>query len=60
MNISKYKGGNEINTSHLKPGDYVISMFYQGKVINQQRIVRIKNSPKAPLHLHTNSILTRS
>jgi hypothetical protein len=39
MEISKYKGGREINTSHLKPGDYVISIFYEGKVINQQRIV---------------------
>lgn len=39
MDISKYKGGREINTSYLKPGDYLISIFYEGRVIHQQRIV---------------------
>ncbi len=39
LKMEDYRGGGEINTSMLKPGEYVLSVRYEDKVVDQQRII---------------------
>jgi hypothetical protein len=41
--VSKYKGGSAIDISDLKSGDYVISIYFEGKLVNRQRVIVSKN-----------------
>lgn len=42
MEVENYRGGEEIDTSLLKPGEYVLSIWYEGQVLDQQRIILSK------------------
>ncbi|WPR76061.1 hypothetical protein [Algoriphagus sp. NG3] len=39
IDLEGYRGGSEINTTMLDPGEYVLSVLHEGKVLNQQRII---------------------
>lgn len=43
MEVSKYRGGSLIDISDLKKGDYVISIFFEGILVNKQRVIVSKN-----------------
>jgi hypothetical protein len=34
-----YKGGDQIDVSHLPSGDYIVTIYYQGKALNQERLL---------------------
>ncbi len=41
--VSKYRGGSAIDISDLKSGEYVLSIFFEEKLVHKQRVIVSKN-----------------
>jgi hypothetical protein len=41
--VPKYKGGSAIDISDLEAGDYVLSIFFEGKLIHKRRVLVSRN-----------------